>query len=272
VRALQAKGVSEQRACKIVGCSRNTVRYRVRRLVDSAILSPLRELAAKHRRFGYRKLGILLRRDGIIVNHKKLYRIYKEAALGVPRRRKRHVRYERGLSTLIPVTAANQRWSIDFLSDSLISGRRIRVLPIVDDFTREGLTLEVDFSLPAQRVVRALDDVAAVRGYPKVLRSDNGPEFVSHSLLRWAAEHNVRLHFIEPGKPTQNANIESLNARIRDEFLNEHAFLTLRDARREAALWLDHYNTIRPHGSLGYLTPLEFAQVTSQNTAHLPAA
>jgi putative transposase len=213
----------------------------------------------------------LLRRDGIVVNHKKLHRIYKSAGLAVPSRRKRHVRYERG-TAIAAVTAANQRWSIDFLSDSLISGRCIRVLPIIDDFTREGLKLEVDFSLPAQRVVRALDEVAAIRGYPAVLRSDNGPEFASHALLRWAAEHNLRLHFIEPGKPTQNANIESLNARIRDEFLNEHAFRTLAEARREAALWLHHYNTVRPHGALGYSTPAEFARTTSSITAHLPAA
>jgi len=199
--------------------------------------------------------------------------MYKADGLTVARRRKRHVRYERGAS-LEPVNASNQRWSIDFLSDSLVSGRRIRVLAIVDDFTRETLCLEIDFSLPAARVVRELDAIAILRGYPAVLRSDNGPEFVSHCLLRWAAERNVRLHFIAPGKPTQNANIESLNARIRDEFLNEHAFLTLSDARREAALWQRHYNDVRPHGSLGYATPAEFAKrhLLDHSTAHLPAA
>ncbi len=142
------------------------------------------------------------------MNHKRLYRIYKADGLAVARRRKRHVRYERG-STLQPETAANQRWSVDFLSDSLISGRKIRLLSIIDDFTREAIVMEFDFSLPAARVIRALDDVAKRRGYPAVLRSDNGPEFVSHALLRWAAERNVRLHFIAPGKPTQNANIEA---------------------------------------------------------------
>lgn len=271
MRALQADGVSEQRACKITGCARSTVRYRIRRAADGVVLMPLRELAAKHRRFGYRKLGILLRRDGIVVNHKRLFRIYKADGLAVARRRKRHVRYERGASHS-PVTAANERWSIDFLSDSLVTGRRTRVLAIVDDFTREALALEVDFSLPAPRVVRALDEIAERRGYPDVLRSDNGPEFASHALLRWAAERNVRLHFIAPGKPTQNANIESLNARIRDEFLNEHAFVTLADARREAALWLIHYNHVRPHGSLGFMTPNEFASAQEIQTAHLPAA
>jgi putative transposase len=271
VRALQAEGVSEQRACNIVGCPRSTVRYRLRRTVDPEILARLRELAAVHRRFGYRKLGILLRREGIKLNHKRLYRIYKTDGLAVARRRKRHVRYERG-ATLPPPTAPNQRWSIDFLSDSLVSGRRIRVLAVIDDFTREALTLEVDFSLPSARVIRSLEEIAELRGYPAVLRSDHGPEFVSHALLRWAAEHQVRLHFIAPGKPTQNAHIESLNARIRDEFLNEHAFLTLSDARREAALWILHYNDIRPHGSLGFMTPSEFAATHAPTTAHLPAA
>ncbi len=273
MRALQAEGVSEQRACKVVGCARSTVRYRVKRIVDSQVLDRLRELAARHRRFGYRKLGIMLRRDGIVVNHKRLYRIYKADGLTVARRRKRHVRYERG-ALLEPVIAPNQRWSIDFLSDSLVSGRRIRVLAVVDDFTRENLCLEIDFSMPAARVVRELDAIAARRGFPAVLRSDNGPEFVSHCLLRWAAERNVRLHFIAPGKPTQNANIESLNARVRDEFLNEHAFLTLAEARREAALWKTHYNEIRPHGSLGYATPSEYAKrhEVANSTAHLPAA
>ena len=235
------------------------------------IVKALREVAATYRRFGYRKLGIFLRRDGLLVNHKKLYRIYKADGLAVPRRRKRHVRHERGASPQ-PVTGANQRWSIDFLSDSLISGRKIRALSIIDDYTREALALEIDFSLPAARVIRELDAIALHRGYPQVLRSDNGPEFVSHALLKWAAERNVRLHFIDPGKPTQNATIESLNARIRDEFLNEHAFLTLSDARREAALWLHHYNHVRPHGSLRYKTPAEFAESLLSHPAHLPAA
>ena len=271
MRALKADGVSEQRACKIVQCARSTARYQLRRVVDASILSALREVAAKYRRFGYRKLGIFLQRDGVFVNHKKLYRIYKADGLAVPRRRKRHVRHERGAS-LAPVTGANQRWSIDFLSDSLISGRKIRALSIIDDCTREALALEIDFSLPAARVIRELDAIARQRGYPQILRSDNGPEFVSHALLKWAAERNVRLHFIDPGKPTQNATIESLNARIRDEFLNEHAFLTLHDARREAALWLHHYNHIRPHGALRYKTPAEFAEALLSHPAHLPAA
>jgi len=264
VRALKADGVSEQRACKVVNCARSTARYRTLRVVDQVVLPRLRELAARFRRFGYRRLNIMLRREGTIVNHKRLYRIYKADGLLVPRRRKRHVRHERGAS-LQPVTAANQRWSIDFLSDTLVSGRRTRFLSIVDDFTREGLRLEPDFSLPAARVIRALDEIAQRRGYPTILRSDNGPEFASLELLKWAAEHNVRLHFITPGKPTENANIESLNARIRDEFLNEHAFLTLADARREAELWLQHYNEDRPHGSLGYATPAEFARRNDTN-------
>jgi putative transposase len=163
VRALKADGVSEQRACKVVNCARSTARYRTLRVVDQVVLPRLRELAARFRRFGYRRLNIMLRREGTIVNHKRLYRIYKADGLLVPRRRKRHVRHERGAS-LQPVTAANQRWSIDFLSDTLVSGRRTRFLSIVDDFTREGLRLEPDFSLPAARVIRALDEIAQRRG------------------------------------------------------------------------------------------------------------
>ena len=272
MRALKDIGVTESRACRVTGCSRSTARYRVRRTGDEELLGKLRELAARHRRFGYRKLTIMVRREGLLVNHKRVYRVYKADGLAVPRRRKRHVRYERG-AALSPVQRPNERWSIDFLSDTLIDGRRIRVLALIDDFTCEALAIEPDFSFPAIAVIRVLNRVCGERGFPATLRSDNGPEFVSHAMLRWSAESNVRLHFIAPGKPTQNAKIESLNARIRDEFLNEHAFLTLADARREAALWQQHYNEVRPHGSLRLMTPAEFASKhLTTEPAHLPAA
>ncbi len=200
----------------------------------------------------------MLRREGTIVNHKRLYRIYKADGLLVPRRAQA-TRAPRARCIAATGYCLKSTRSIDFLSDTLVSGRRTRFLSIVDDFTREGLRLEPDFSLPAARVIRALDEIAQRRGYPTILRSDNGPEFASLELLKWTAEHTVRLHFITPGKPTENANIESLNARIRDEFLNEHGFLKQADAPREAELWLQHYNEDRPHSSLGYATPAEFA-------------
>jgi putative transposase len=190
-----------------------------------------------------------IRRVGIVVNYQWLCRSYKTDGLLVSRRRKRHVRNERG-ALLQEVTKANERWSVKFLSGSLVSGRRTRVLAIVDDNTREALRLEIDFSLPAARVVCALDDeIAGNRGYQSLLRSDNGPEIDSHLLLKWSPERNVCLHFIAPGKPTQNAKVESLNARIRDEFLNEHIFLTLTAARTEAALWQRRYNYVRHHST-----------------------
>ena len=222
--------VSERRACSTLGTDRTSVRYRSQRSDDGAVRARLRALAAIRRRFGYRRLHILLAREGIAMNHKKLRRLYREERLQVRRRGGR----KRALGTRAPMAipqGPNQRWSLDFLSDALIDGRRLRILAIVDDFTRECLGLVADTSLPGLRVVRELDAVIAHRGQPAMIVSDNGTELTSMTMLRWVQEHRIEWHYIAPGKPQQNAFIESFNGRLRDELLNETLFTSLAHAR-----------------------------------------
>lgn len=273
MRALQAEGRSERRACELAGCPRATARYRLRRVDDARLRERMSEIAAERRRFGYRKIGILLRREGFAVNHKRVYRVYREEGLAVLRRRKRHVRVARGNTPPI-VTRPDERWSVDFITDTFASGRTMRVMTMVDDFTHQGLAVEPAFSFPSLHVIRVLELVALERGcYPSILKFDNGPEFTSHAMLRWAAERNIELHFIDPGKPMQNGSVESFNARARDEFFNEHVFTTLAQAQAAAADWLIDFNEVRPHQSLRYRTPNEFAAAIAESlTSQLPAA
>ena len=221
----------------------------------------LRELAAERPRYGYRRLHVLLVREGHAVNHKRIHRLYREEGLAVRRRlRKRVCRGQR--RPLLRADRLNQAWSMDFMGDTLSSGRTFRTLNIVDQYSRECLALEVDSSLPGQRVVRVLDRLAAERGLPEVLVIDNGPEFTGKTLDLWAYEHRVHLHFIQPGRPIQNAFVESFNGRFRDECLNQHWFTSLGDARAHIEAWRDDYNTRRPHSGLGHRTPIEFAGLT----------
>jgi putative transposase len=256
-----SRGYSERRACQLIGCSRSTARYRLKRIDDSAMTERIRAIIADgNNRSGYRLLNFLLRRDeNIVVNHKRFYRIYRAAGLQVPKRKKRHARYLRNGSTM-PATRPNERWSMDFVHDTLSSGRNVRLLTVVDDFTRESLAIEVDSTLPSRRVIAVLERVIAQRGLPEVIKTDNGPEFSSLITRKWAALRGVRQHFIDPGKPTQNGKIESFNARLRDELLNEHWFTTLDEMRRVTEAYRVRYNTYRPHGSLGYSTPGAFAR------------
>jgi putative transposase len=213
-------------------------------------------LAAERRRFGYRRLGLLLTREGVRLNHKKLRRLYREEQLQVRRRGGR----KRALGTRRPLTvpaAKNQRWSLDFVSDTLSDGRRFRVLCVVDDFSRECLALVADTSLSGARVARELDAIARRRGYPETIVSDNGTELTSVAVLRWTQDRNVGWHYIAPGKPTQNAFVESFNGRLRDECLNETLFTSLRHARAVLASWQKDYNEVRPHSALGGRTPGE---------------
>jgi len=225
----------------------------------------LRELAMVRRRFGYRRLHALLRRDGMAVNHKRVYRLYVEEKLWVRKRnRKRRVAVPRA-PMLVP-EKVNQVWSMDFVSDALASGRRFRTLNIADDFSREAPAIEVDTSLGGVRVARVLDRLKIERGLPLQIRSDNGPEFVSKAVEQWAYDNGVDWHFIEPGKPIENAYIESFNARFRDECLNENWFTSLPDARQKIEEWRRDYNQRRPHSALGYRTPEEFAQATAASS------
>ena len=263
-------GLSQRRACRIVGGGRSTVRYRGRpRAGDEALRSRLRELAAERPRFGYRRLYVLLRREGIRVNHKCIERLYREEGLAVRcRKRKALTRIRRGRPSA--PHGANEQWALDFLQDALASGRTIRLLSVIDVFTREALALEVDTSLPGSRVVRVLDRLRGERPLPAQLVLDNGPELISRDLEQWAHEHAVILHFIDPGKPVQNAFCESFHSRMRDECLNEHWFLGLTDARRIVDAWRQDYNQARPHSALGYQTPVEFAQGAVMVAASLP--
>jgi putative transposase len=229
----------------------------------------LRELAAQRPRFGDRRLHVLLRREGIVVNHKRIARLYREAGLAVRRRRRKSFTpVRRGRPA--PPQRANEQWALDFLQDALASGRKIRVLSVIDVFTREALPLEVETSLPGRQVVRVLDRLRAKRDRPVQLVLDNGPELISRALEAWAQQHAVILHFIDPGKPIQNAHCESFHGRLRDECLNEHWFLGLGDARQIVEAWRQDDNQQRPHSALGYQTPLEFAQGTIMAAAVLP--
>jgi len=219
----------------------------------------MKAIAEERRRFGYRRLHVMLKREGWRVNHKKILRLYREEGLSLKRRRrKRRVRLLSLVRT--PPTRPNERWSMDFLSETLAHGRRFRILAIVDDFTRECLAIEADTSLSGDRVVRVLDRLIATRGVPAAILTDNGPEFSGKALDAWCYAHGVRSDFIEPGKPSQNAYIESFNGKLRDECLNEHWFLDLADARHTLENWRQDYNEFRPHSSLDDQTPNEFAR------------
>jgi len=256
--AIDEKGYSQRRACALIGLSPKTYRYVCSRGDDMAVRQRLRALAGERRRFGYRRLHILLRREGIELNHKKLFRLYREERLTVRRCGGR----KRALGTRAPMTLPQgpyQRWSLDFVCDVLADGRRFRVFVVVDDFTRECLALVVDTSISGRRAARELDVIIAVRKKPLLIVSDNGTELTSHAMLRWQEERCVGWHSIAPGKPVQNAFVESLNGRFRDECLNEHVFQGLPVARRIIEAWRLAYNAWRPHTSLGGATPNEFA-------------
>ncbi|WP_376699667.1 IS3 family transposase [Sphingomonas endophytica] len=261
-------GMSERRACAVVGADRTSMRYRSCRADDGDLRSRLCELAQQRRRFGYRRLHILLRRDGITINRKKTQRLYREEGLTVRRRKGR--RRAVGARVPAPVLALpNQRWSLDFVHDQLVAGRRFRVLNIVDDVTRECLRAVVDTSISGRRVVRELADLIVERGKPKMIVSDNGTELTSNAVLAWSGDVGIEWHYITPGKPTQNGFVESFNGRMRDELLNETLFFTIGQARSILARWVDDYNTERPHSSLGYATPAAFAAGLEQQRAGL---
>jgi putative transposase len=268
---LQTRGTSLRRACRVVGLSTATWRYQRRpNPTNERLLARLHAHASTRSRFGYRRLHILDGREGLAVNHKRLYRLYRAAGLQVRRRRrKRLTRGER-----VPLPAPSQRrerWSMDFTLDTLADGRAFRTLNIVDDFTRECVAIEVDRSLPGLRVARVLDRLQAAGGLPQTIVVDNGPEFAGRTLDAWAYRHGVTLRFIRPGKPIENAYVESFNGKFRDECLNEHWFVTLADAKTTIEAWRVDYNTVRPHSSLDGATPDHFAMTTEGARRLAPA-
>jgi len=227
---------------------------------DQPIIDALLALVNKHPSYGFHKLYVLLRRQGHRWNHKRVYRIYCELKLNIRRKCKKRLPNRNPQPLSVPDTI-NQGWSIDFMSDALWDGRRFRTFNVVDDYNREGLDIEIDLSLPAQRVVRVLERISERRGYPKQIRLDNGPEMVSATLAEWADEHNITLEFIKPGKPTQNSFVERFNRTYRQEVLDSYIFETLDQARALTAEWLREYNEQRPHESLGDIPPVEYRQI-----------
>jgi putative transposase len=256
--------MSERHACRLMGLGRSTHRYRAQKAErDRELRTHLKELAARRMRFGYRRLTAMLVREGIQANHKRVYRLHREEGLAMRIRQRRRIRW----NGVVPSTAAtrpNERWSMDFVNDWVSTGKVIRMLTLVDHCSRECPAIEVDTSLGGLRVRRVLDRVASERGLPEAIVLDNGPEFRGRALAAWSAERGVRLEFIQPGKPVQNAYVESFNGRLRDECLNANWFTSLSDARRKIETWRQDYNQRRPHSSLNYLPPAEFARTRAE--------
>jgi putative transposase len=251
--------MSERRACRLLELARSTKRYRSRRSErDQALKEQLRAWAEKRPRFGYRRLWAELVRAGWHVNPKRVHRLYRQEGMALRCRRRRKFLRRVGVAAPAPLRR-NQRWSMDFVSDSMATGQTVRVLTVVDDYTRECLAMETDTSLSGWRVRRVLDRITGERGRPEAIVVDNGPEFRGRAMESWSEQYGVRLNFIEPGKPVQNAFVESFNGRLRDECLNANWFLNVADARRRIEAWRRHYNVERPHSSLDYRTPNEFA-------------
>lgn len=262
--------ISQRRACRLVGVDPKTVRRDLEPDCPE-IRERMRAVAAERRRFGYRRIGLMLEREGIHMNHKKLRRLYAEEGLAVKRRRGR----KRATGTRAPIDAPerpNERWSLDFLSDVFEPGRRFRILAVIDDCTRECLGLIADTSISGVRVARELDALIRIYGKPETIVSDNGTELTSRAMLEWQNSTGVHWHYIAPGKPTQNALIESFNGRLRDELLNEEVFVSLADVRRKLARWRYDYNTVRPHSALNGQSPAIARRALKQNVGSAPGA
>ncbi len=255
-------GLSERRACRIVGLARSVQQYRPVPKDDAAVVKRMKALASENRRYGYLRLHAMLRREGLVVNHKRTYRLYTDEGLQVRTRKRRKLPRRDRVAPQVPERPM-QRWSMDFVGDQLADCRRFRVLNIVDDHSRFCPGQIVDVSIPGARVARFLDDLALRFGLPEEIVLDNGPEGTSKAMFDWSERTGVRLRFIEPGKPVQNAFVESFNGKFRDECLNLHWFRSLLHAREEIGRWRHHYNTARPHSALGYLSPTEFLTTTT---------
>jgi len=238
--------------------SRTVYEYQPDLKRDIPVIETLSELVERYPRYGFPKLFQLIKRQGKNWNHKRVHRIYCKMGLNMRRKGKQRLASRNPKPLSVP-NEMNQSWSADFMSDSLYDGRTFRTFNVVDDFNREALVIEVDLNLPAKRIIRVLDRIAAWRGYPRQIRMDNGPEFISLSMAKWAEEHNIHLEFIEPGKPTQNSYVERFNGTYRNEILNYYIFESLSEVREITAQWMKEYNEERPHESLGNLTPHEYA-------------
>ena len=251
--------LSNRRACKLIGISRTTYQYKAKLKDDSELQTALTALTDKHVAIGYWQCCHRLWDKGYNWNHKRIYRVYTDMKLNIRRRAKKRLP-ERVKQPLAVPTELNQMWSIDFMTDKLVDGRKFRLLNVIDDFNRESLAIEVDTSLTSLRVIRVLDRLIAQRGKPSNIRTDNGPEFISHRLQQWCEKNNITLQYIQPGKPMQNAYIERNNGSVRRELLNAYLFYSLKEVRTMSEEWRVDYNTERPHKSLGYLSPVKYAE------------
>lgn len=260
--------MSERRACGLIGVARSSCRYQARGNGDAELRTALRELALERPRFGYRRLWVMLRRQGRDVNRKRVYRVYREEGLAVRQRKRKRVAAIR--VPLVLPARPDELWTMDFTQDALASGRKFRTLNLMDGYTREALAIEVDTSLPGARVVRVLQRLQELGRAPERIQVDNGSEFVSRVVDQWAYAQGVALHFIRPGKPTDNGYIESFNGKFRDECLNQFWFVNLLEAQERIEAWRQDYNQERPHSSLGYQTPLEFAAQAAARGASPP--
>jgi len=254
---ISVHGISERRACQIIGLSRSVKRYQGKRPDDSLIVEALTELAERHPRYGFRKLFVLLRKAGHPWNHKRVWRVYCDMKLNIRRRFKRRYKPE-APATLVQPIRPNQAWSADFMSDALIDGRCFRTFNVIDDYNREALQIEIDVSLTAERITRVMDQILLVRGAPERIRVDHGPEFTSATFISWCQQRNIIIEYTQPGKPTQNAFIERFNGIYRDGVLDAWCFMNLEQVREVTERWLKEYNMVRPHESLGDVSPIEF--------------
>jgi len=252
-------GLSARRSCGLIGLSRNTLRYERKPDKDGLIRERLKELAEQRRRSGCQLFHEMMKREGLVINHKRTERIYKEEGLSLTIRRRK----KRASCARVEIPRAekkNELWGMDFMHDSMGQGRKLRILPILDTYTKECHRIEVDRSIGGRRVTEVLSEVSSVEGLPENIVIDNGPEFISNAMDEWAYTREVTLHFIRPGKPVDNAFMESFNARLREECLNLNWFRSIEHARRVIEEWRIDYNETRPHSSLGFLTPKEFAE------------
>jgi putative transposase len=258
-RLMTSYGASERRVCMALKLSRTVYRYRSRARDSSLLLSRIKEIAKTRVHYGYRRVHVLLKREGFKDNHKRVYRLYREQGLSLRLKRPKRNKAAQLRQPRTIAEHGNQVWSMDFVADNLFDGRKLRMLTVVDCFTRECLAIHVGQSLKGDDVVKVVEAVAEQRGAPKTVKTDNGSEFISRAMDKWAYERGVEIDFSRPGKPTDNATIESFNGRLRQECLNEHWFMSLDDAKRKIEAWRTHYNESRPHSALDWRTPRDFA-------------
>lgn len=258
VEFIKSRNISERRGCALTGLNRKSHRYRPQRRPARNLIERIRQLAMKHPRFGYRRIWACLRRDGIKINLKKVYRLWKLEKLSLPKKRQRKPRARPIIGIMPKAEKVNQVWTYDFIFDQSLSGKSLKMLTLIDEFTRECLAVEVGVSIKSERVRQILQRVCYEKGFPEMLRSDNGSEFIAQSVNYWLAANGVKPLFIEPGKPWQNGKGESFNGKLRDECLSREWFSSVKEAQVIIENWRNFYNAERPHSSLGYLTPLEF--------------